>query len=351
MSRPVSLVTGACGFMGTHMLEVLHEAGHEVRATDLPDALGEDDRKRGRFPSVARQLGIELVPSDLGQPRTLEPLVKGVDYVFHIAAIFNYTAPWELLYRVNVQGGQALAEAAAAEPRLKRFVLWGAGGVYGLPEPWMLPLREDLAPQPPNNYLRSKWMQEYNLMELGRRGRLRYTIMRPTAVYGPRAVYGGGVLVMSAAQAPVLAAPANFTTRIPFVHVRDVCSAALHLSQSERAVNEIYNLNDDSLMSVIDYMRFMAELGGKPFFKLPPVPLGLIKKAAIPFGELVLRLHRRFGQGPSPIEPDMLAMLGVDFTYSNQKLKDTGYKFIYPDARQGLTDTVRWYKEQGWLKN
>ena len=351
MSKPVSLVTGACGFMGTHMLEVLHEAGHEVRATDLPDAIREDDRKRGRFPSVAHQLGIELIPSDLAQPNTLAPLCKGVDYVFHIAAVFNYTAPWELLHRVNVQGGLALAEAAAAEPRLKRFVLWGAGGVYGVPERWMLPIQEDLAPRPPNNYLRSKWMQEFNLINMGKRGRIRYSILRPTTVYGPRAVYGSGVMVMSAAQAPMLAAPRNFTGRIPFVHVRDVTSAALHLAQSEKAQNEIFNLNDDSQMSLVDYMQYMAALGSKKFFKLPPVPVWLIKKAGAPVGELMVNLARRFGSGPAAFEPDVLAYLNEDFLYSNQKLKDTGYQFIYPDARQGLAETVRWYREQGWIKN
>jgi UDP-glucose 4-epimerase len=161
MSKPLSLVTGACGFMGSHMVEVLHAAGHEVRATDLPATLEADDRARGRFPSVCRALGAELVPSDLTKPRSLAPLVQGVDYVFHVAAIFNYTAAWETLYRANVLGTRALADHAAEEPSLKRFVLWGAGGVYGLPERWMLPLREDLAPpadgdifsQPPNQRL------------------------------------------------------------------------------------------------------------------------------------------------------------------------------------------------------
>jgi len=349
MSRPVSLVTGACGFMGSHMLEVLHAAGHEVRGTDLPSAIGADDRKVGRFPSVARALGVDLIPSDLAQPRTLEGLTKGVDHVFHTAAVFNYTAPWEVLFRVNVQGTEALATLAAAEPTLKRFVLWGAGGVYGLPQPWMLPLREELAPSPPNNYLRSKWTAEYLVMELGRRQRLPWTILRPTTVYGPRAVYGGGVMVMSAATMKVLAVPSNFTGRVPFVHVEDVCRAALHLATHDEGANEIFNLSDDTQMTLVDYFRFMAQLGGRRFITLPPVPVGLLKKVLTHLGDGIVALQRRFGSGPAPLEPDLLAYLGLDFLYSNEKLKRAGYSFVYPDARAGLADTVRWYREQGWI--
>jgi nucleoside-diphosphate-sugar epimerase len=349
MSKPISLVTGACGFMGTHMVEILHAAGHHVRATDLPEAIAADDRKVGRFPSVARGLGVELVASDMTKPETLAPLVKDVDYVFHIASVFNYTAPWEVLYRVNVQGCRTLVNLAAAQSSLKRFVLWGAGGVYGLAEPWMLPLREDQAPNPPNDYLRSKWMQEFYCMEQGRQHDFPFAIMRPTTVYGPRAVYGGGMLVMSMAEMKVVACPSNFTGRIPFIHVRDVCSAALHLALTDAARGEIFNLNDDSQMTNIDFMRFMADLCGHTFVSLPPIPIATIKKLLIPIAEQLVKAFRRFGKGPSPLEPATIEYLGLDYTYSNQKLKSTGYTFIYADARDGLRDTVRWYKEQGWI--
>jgi len=349
MGKPVSLVTGACGFMGTHMVEVLCEAGHEVRATDLGDVYNADDRKKGRFPSVLHQLGVSFTPADLARPETLEPLVKDVDYIFHIASVFNYTSPWEVLYRVNVEGCRALVDMAAKQRSLKRFVLWGAGGVYGLVEPSLLPIREDLAPNPPNDYLRSKWMQEFYVMEKGRREGFPYSIMRPTGVYGPRAVYGGGVLIMGPAQMKVVAIPSNFTTHIPLVHVTDVCKAALHLAVTDAGKGEVFNLNDDTVISTVDFMRFMAELMGHTFVKLPPVPLAPLKAVLRPISEQVVWFYRRFGDGPAPLEPAVVDYLGHDFLYANDKLKKTGYTFVYPDARDGIRDTVRWYQEQGWI--
>jgi nucleoside-diphosphate-sugar epimerase len=179
-SAPLSLVTGACGFMGTHMVETLVAAGHRVRATDLASALGHDDRKAGRFPSVLHKLGVEVVASDMTRPESLAPLVQGVDYVFHVAAVFSYSAPRELLERVNVEGTRALLDLLEKEKQLKRLVVWGAGGVYGLPNATNLPFREEMPADPPNAYLESKSEQEKLVMEFGRAHELPYSIIRPT---------------------------------------------------------------------------------------------------------------------------------------------------------------------------
>ncbi len=350
MERPLSLVTGACGFMGTHMVEVLHAAGHRIRATDLAAAGARDDREKGRFPSVLERLGVEFVPSDMTRPETLEPLVQDVDYVFHIAAVFSYSASWELLRLVNADGTRSLLDLLRGHKRLKRLVLWGAGGVYGLPSWRREPvLDESMAPLPINPYLRSKWMAEFMVMEEGRRHGLPWAIMRPTTVYGPRCVYGAGQLVMQAARMKVAAMPKNFTGRIPWVHVRDVCSAALHLAVTPGAKNDIYNLNDDTQMATNEYFRYMAGLTGHRYVELPALPIAELKPAIRTLAGALQWVFTQLGV-PSPIEADPLDYLGEDWAYSNERLKATGYKFIYPDARDGLRDTVAWYRENGWLE-
>ena len=128
--KPRSLVTGSCGFMGTHMVEMLVAAGHEVIATDLESAWADDDRKAGRFPSVVKAAGVQFIASDLTKPETLDPLVKDLDYVFHIASVFSYSAPWSVLRHVNVDGTRALLDKLlVASPNLKRIVVWGAAGL------------------------------------------------------------------------------------------------------------------------------------------------------------------------------------------------------------------------------
>jgi dihydroflavonol-4-reductase len=345
---PLSLVTGACGFIGTHMIEVLHEAGHRIRGTDLPDAYAKEDRKRGRFPDVLKEHGVDFVPSDMTRPDTLRAVLEGVDYVFHIAAVFSYTAPWETLKRVNVDGTRELCNRILETKKIQKLVLWGAGGVYGFPPPELLPIREEDPKAPPNHYLKSKHEQEQLVMAMGRTRGLRYSIVRPTGVYGPRCVYGMGQMMLPLIQSRRVAVPRNFTTRVPLVHVRDVCAAALFLSREKKADGEAYNLNDDTQKTVVEFMKTMAELQDKPFMRLPPIPIAPLKTLLLGAAFLEAKARKRITHTPPKLEQDTIRFLGQDIAYSNQKLKDLGYRFLYPDAREGLRETIAWYRNQGW---
>jgi nucleoside-diphosphate-sugar epimerase len=229
------------------------------------------------------------------------------------------------------------------------MVLWGAGGVYGFPSAESLPIREEDAKAPPNNYLKSKHQQEQMVMRIGRETGLRYSIVRPTGVYGPRGVYGMAAMILPLAKPNRLFIPRNFTTRIPLVHVRDVCEAALFLAERKASDGEAYNLNDDSQMTVVEYMKYMGELLRKPVTLLPPVPVKLMKALLNRLAKLEAFAAKYVGNRPPSLEPDTIQYLGVDIGYSNQKLKDAGYEFLYPDARTGLRETVEWYRGNGWM--
>ena len=223
---PRSLVTGACGFIGSHIVEVLAESGHEVIAADHPAAWEGDSYKTARYPGLIKRLAKETHVIDLAEPATLAPLPVDVDYMFHVASVFNYTAGWELLYKVNVKGTEALY-AHYRDSKLKRWLQVGAGGVYGLPsERKVAEFTEELAPLPRNNYLKSKWQQEFFIMEMGRTEKLPYTIIRPTSVYGPRGGYGARQMLTAFDGGPVVAIPANFNGHAPFIHVHDLARAA-----------------------------------------------------------------------------------------------------------------------------
>ena len=89
----ITLVTGAAGFMGSHLVEYLAKKGVRVRATARP-------RKDTSF---FDRLGVEYVPADLTKPETLPPLFRGgVDRIFHLGAICNFSTPYEKLYPTNV---------------------------------------------------------------------------------------------------------------------------------------------------------------------------------------------------------------------------------------------------------
>jgi nucleoside-diphosphate-sugar epimerase len=342
---PRSLVTGACGFIGSHVVEQLRDAGHEVIAADHPASWdGGDDAKKGRYPDLIRSIAAETHAIDLADPSSFRGLPTDVDHVFHVAAVFNYTAPLAVLRRINVEGGRRLLHHFGKSRKLKRWVQWGAGGVYGMPSVrGGIPFREDVAPMPSNNYLRSKWEQEFMVMEEAPKLGIDWTIIRPTTVYGPRAAYGSSQMFLGVLDPPVVVVPASMTGRIPFIHVVDVARAAIHLAGAPDGANQVFNTNDDTRINAVEFMQAMARLLGKPFIKLPPLPVGALIKAATPLLQVQFRLMRDVLKVKPLVEPDMVAMAAEDFVYPNDKLKATGFEFRYPDARLAFAETLDWY--------
>lgn len=329
------------------MVEVLHEAGFEIRATDLADQYLADQRRRGRFPSVLKRLGVEFVPADLRDPPSLDAVVSDTVYCFHLAAVFNYSAPFEELERVNYHGTRELVDRLLDQPTFAKLLHWGAGGVYSLANP--MPLTEESPIDPGNDYLRSKSMAEQLVMDYGADLGLRYSILRPTSVYGPRGVYGTGQMFQAAAAGPVSLCPRNWQFRIPFVHVRDVCRAALFLAERRDTDGEAYNINDSSELTNVEFFRFVAGVVGKPFVALPAVDMDALKKILRPLASGLGWLSRNVTGELPPLEAPVVEYMGIDLAYSNRKLLETGFEFTYPDARHGIADTILWYQRNGWM--
>src|SRR5512136_1490767 len=127
----ITLVTGAAGFMGSHLVELLAEKGVRVRATARP-------RKDTSF---FDRLGVEYIGADLTKPETLPPLFAGnVDRIFHLGAICNFSTPYDKLFPTNVIGVEHIT-GLALEAGVKRYVHVGSTSVYGYYKG--VPFRED----------------------------------------------------------------------------------------------------------------------------------------------------------------------------------------------------------------
>lgn len=343
--RVRTLVTGACGFIGSHMVEVLCEAGHEVVAGDLPSALAAPDADRTRWPSVCHVAGAALIPLDLTDLGSTRAAVDGVEVVFHIAAVFDYTAPEAVLRAVNVEGTRNLFEALVEAGSCRRVVNWGAGGIYGTPRPDLIPFTEDSPKRPGNPYLVSKWDQELLAHSYRDRG-IEVTSTRTTSPYGPRASYGSGQLLLQLAEKPV--AIRNLRGNIPFVHVRDLCRAALHLADHPDADGEAFNVTDDGRLDAVNLAHLVAyEMGVKARI-LPALPLGAMRSVLSAAARGSMMIAKRSGKRPL-LEYDQVQYFGHDYLYSNEKLKRTGFTFDYPQPEPGLRETLRWYREHGWI--
>jgi len=330
LANKLALVTGACGFVGSHMLDLLIEKAIKVRATDLESA----DR------SYVDRLGVEFVPADLTRKETLRPVLDGVDYVFHTASVFNYSAPWNLLYRVNVEGTRNLCEVAL-ETNPEIIVHWSSGAIYGISKE--LPTKETSPIEPSNNYEKSKWMQEQTALEFYRKYGLPVTVIRPAAIYGSRSRYGAVTPIFMLARGELRAIPGSGKTIGAFVHVRDVVGSALFLVGKKEAVGESYNIADDSHSTNEELLLYVAELLEVEIRKFH-IPALVINFMAW-WSEWKAKLE---GKKPG-LERDAVKYLFHDYWLDNSKIKELGYKLIYPDIKEGLKETIRWYKDEGWL--
>ncbi|MFH1537885.1 MAG: NAD(P)-dependent oxidoreductase, partial [bacterium] len=334
------LVTGACGFTGSHMLELLTEEGKEIRATDLAGA----DR------SFVESMGVEFIPSDITRRETLDEVFKDVDYVFHIAALLDFASPWSILKKVNVDGTRNVCEACLSHG-IKRVVVWSTGGVYGIPDSDMLPITEDTPKRPFTNYEKSKLMEERLAMKYHREKGLGVTVIRPGgAIYGPRQIkwWVEALSLLSKIPFPILLP--EFENRVALPHVRDIVGAAYQLCMTEEANGEAYNVGGEVAYTQSDFGEYFLGLLGKKVVRINvPVNKKLVEVAVKAIARANKVVFDLFKPKSYMLQPDSILYSLNDYWFSNEKLKSTGYELKYPDPKEGMRETIEWYRSEGYI--
>ncbi|MEM7392899.1 MAG: NAD-dependent epimerase/dehydratase family protein, partial [Verrucomicrobiota bacterium] len=178
MTPPTSLVTGAAGFIGSHVVDALIARGHTVIALD--------DLSGGFKDNVSPR--VNFVEGSILDEALIERLFAEhtIDYVFHLAA---YAAEGlshfirRFNYRNNLIGSINLINAAVNAGKVKCFVFTSSIAVYGANQ---VPMTEDLTPEPEDPYGIAKYAVELDLPEAARMFGLNHVIFRPHNVYGER---------------------------------------------------------------------------------------------------------------------------------------------------------------------
>jgi nucleoside-diphosphate-sugar epimerase len=167
------LVTGGTGFTGTALVERLCRDGHAVVALDYKEGLACD---------ALRALGAEVIIGSVTDRSAVERSMRGVEFVFHLAAAFReLNVPNSFYDEVNVAGTRVVLEAAR-QAGVRKFVYCSTCGVHGnIDHP---PAGEDAPIQPADYYQRTKYEAEPLVKEFGRSG-METVILRPAAIYGP----------------------------------------------------------------------------------------------------------------------------------------------------------------------
>jgi nucleoside-diphosphate-sugar epimerase len=338
--KGLALVTGAAGFTGHHMVMAAVKAGFRVRATDISSR---------HYSAMFEALDVEFIASDLTRADGLERLTEGVDCVFHVAGIHDYSTSDRVIRAINVGGVENICKAALASG-VNRLVHWSSVGVYGYDWYSKTPVKEDdrkLTP-PLNNYNITKWEGEQVVWNHIKENNLRATILRPAAIYGTRCEYGlynAFSQVYKDRKKKKLLMIGRGDRTEAFVHVKDVCRAALYAGENDAMIGEAYNVSDDTRITTAEFFRLISrELLGeeKEFSHIP-------KNVLIPVAVVSQFVAGILGT-KSLLEKATLHYLSCDRIWDNTKLKATGFKFLYPTMHEGMKETLTWYRDNGWFR-
>lgn len=319
-SRSVS-ITGATGFLGYHLAEAFHRDGWDVRAIVRPGGIKP-------LPD-----GVAAVQAPLTRAWLIEA-VAGSELIVHCAAVIR-AANDTAFNAVNVEGTRAVIEAAnATGARVLHVSSLAAIG----PAATARPAREDDPPHPINGYGRSKLASEDVVRTLARTP---WTIVRPSAVYGPRDHGFLPLFKLAARGLFFYAAPPS--TPFTFAYVDDVVRAIVIAAADPRAVGQTFFVGHPDAQTTDTLLRTIAEALGKSYRPRFLAPVLLDGAAAL--GELAWRLGRK-----PIIDRGRLAELRAEgFVCAVDRLRDVlGFTPATPLV-EGIDRTARWYQERGWL--
>jgi nucleoside-diphosphate-sugar epimerase len=329
VTAPV-LVTGANGFVGSHVVDELLRRGVPVRAVVRPSSRVEGlphDR-------------VDLRRVDYSEPGSVEALVDGTRGVIHVAGATR--AASEAAYeQANVQTTRTLVEACVRSPQISDgFVLVSSLAAAG--PSTRDRARDEAQPERPiSAYGRSKLRAETAVRELAG-DRLAWSILRPPAVFGPRdRDFLRLARMVDRGWAPRLG---SLPQRLSVIHVHDLTRALADVLGDPRAVGRTWFVADPAPTDWDEIVDVLAAALQRHPHRIP-VATGLLPVVA-GVSSVIGRLARR----PGPLPADRVADLRAEaWTCSPVRIAhELGFRPTVT-LREGLHATVRWYRDHGWL--
>lgn len=324
------LVTGATGFVGSHVVDVLLEHGHSVRYI-------------ARATSNLRWLegkDVTRVDGSLFDVNSLKGAVEGIDVVIHVAGLTAAKNEQEFL-RGNFEATRNLLDAVRAyNPGLSRFVHISSLAVVGPSTSVDAPVDENSPLRPITAYGRTKKLAEDAVREASD---IPSTIVRPPAVYGPR---DEAILTFFQTVCKGLATYIGFGDKsVSLVHVRDLARGIVMAAMSDRAVGQTYFISSD------EYYTWpqIAAMTGAVMGKRRLIPVRLPHAAVLGIAGVVGFLGKLSGKPPVLNFEKGRDLIQPYWICSTQKARsEIGYK-QQVSLHEGISETVAWYSKNRWL--
>ncbi len=320
-------VTGGTGFIGHHLLRLLLERGYTVYALT-------------RRPQSWRPPGLTWIEGSLEDVAALRTGVRAGAGVIHLAGKIQARRTEEY-FRVNTEGTRRLVEAMIAEGKPRRFVfissLAAAGPAIDTPA-----VDETTPPRPVSPYGESKWQAEqivHGLPEF-----IRWTILRPPAVYGPgdratlpyfRIAARGWCVYLG-----------NPERQFSLIYVRDLVEGILHVYAHPNTYRETYFIADVQPYSWRQVAETLTRICGVRRPRTVTIPPWTLWTAAT-FTETMARL---FGRSAMLNRDKVREILQPRWVCRTEKLlQHTGFRPRY-SLERGIRETIAWYRDHGWIR-
>ena len=252
------LVTGADGFIGSHLVELLLQKGFKVRALSYYNSFN----SWGWLEDVKEKKNLEVISGDVRDPFFCNHITKNIDVVYHLAALiaipYSYLAP-DSYIDTNIKGTMNICQAAL-ENKCRRVLITSTSEVYGTA--LYVPIDEKHPLQAQSPYSASKIGADAVAMSFYNCFGLPLTIVRPFNTYGPRqsarAVIPNIISQIASGKKQVSLGDTRPTRDFNFV--RDTCEGFIKLAECKQAIGEVVNIGSNTEISIADTFKLINKL-------------------------------------------------------------------------------------------
>lgn len=253
-----ALVTGADGFIGSHLTELLISQGYQVKALAQYNSFNH----WGWLEDIRPRPELEIICGDVRDPHFCMSICRDVDMVFHLAALigipYSYIAP-DSYIDTNVRGTLNICQASL-DNNVHRIICTSTSEVYGTAQ--YVPIDEKHPLQPQSPYSASKIGADAIAMSFFNTFNLPLTIARPFNTYGPRQSARAVIPTMITQIASDIKEIkiGDVSPTRDFSYVEDTCRGFLELANCDQAIGELVNIGSDYEISVRETLNLIREI-------------------------------------------------------------------------------------------
>jgi len=254
------LVTGADGFIGSHLTEMLFAKGYQVRALSQYNSFND----WGWLENIKCKEEIEILTGDIRDPHYCKHITKDIDIIFHLAALiaipYSYVAP-DSYVDTNIKGTLNICQAAKENGNI-RVIHTSTSEVYGTAQ--YVPIDEKHPIQPQSPYSATKIAADAMAMSFYNTFGLPVTIARPFNTYGPRQSARAVIptIITQIANGMKEIKLGDLSPTRDFNYVEDTCRGFIALAETDVTIGHTVNIGSNFEISIGDTLNIIKELMG-----------------------------------------------------------------------------------------